>query len=91
MSITALITMALRALAEYFQLKITSFYYDISERHEQKSQKLRDEITKLRNVGSMQSTLAADKLLLVLENEQRRWDTVSAAYFAVSGRKSDTN
>lgn len=91
MSFTALITMALRAMAEYFQLKNTAFYYDISEKHEQRSQKLRDEITKLRNVGSMQSTVAADKLLLILENEQRRWDTVSAAYFTASGRKADTN
>lgn len=91
MSFTALVTMAFSALAEYFQLKNTAFYYDISEKHEQRAEKLRDEITKLRNVGSMQSTVAADKLLLVLNREQRRWDAVSAAYFAVSGRKSDTN
>lgn len=70
------------ALRDYMQLKNTSFYYEISDKHNERKAAIIGQITQLRNVGSSAATDNADRLRLVLEEEERRWESVSAAYLS---------
>lgn len=80
MSITSLLTMIFKSLALYLELKNRSFYNDLVEKHHKRKKEIIDEIEKLRNKPTSANTNAADVLLLVLEQENKRFDDLSAFY-----------
>lgn len=80
-----------KALYAYLRLKNISFYYDIREKHDKRKLELINEITALRNAGDSKSTDAADRLRLLLEDENRKWESISAAYFSSASWSDDTN
>jgi len=91
MSITALLISIFKSLAFYLQLKNTSFYYDMVDKHYKRKKEIIDEIEKLRSKPTSSNTDAADKLLLVLKQENERFDDLSAFYSKSSKGSNDTN
>jgi hypothetical protein len=88
-SILQIILQVFKAVYAYLRFKNISFYYDIREKHDKRKNELINEITKLRNVGDSKSTDAADRMFRVLEDENRKWESISAAYFSsASGNDS---
>ena len=80
MSITNLLTSVFKALALYLELKNRSFYNDLVEKHYKRKRELINEIEELRNITNSRNTNAADVLLLVLEQENKRFDDLSTFY-----------
>ena len=80
MSITSLLTAIFKALALYLELKNRSFYNDLVEKHYKRKKELINEIEHLRDNPNSRNTNAADILLLVLEQENKRFDDLSAFY-----------
>lgn len=80
MSITALLTSIFKSLALYLELKNTSFYYDMVDKHYKRKKEIIDEIEKLRSKPTPSNTDTADKLLLVLKQESERFNDLSAFY-----------
>ncbi len=82
---------ALQALAAYMELKRNSFYHDISKAHLDEKRKYRYEIDQLRNKQTVAATDAADQLLLELQERERSWKRVSAAYTSFSEGNTGTD
>lgn len=91
MSITGLLTAIFKSLELYLQLRNTSFYYDIVEKHYKRKNQIIDEIEKLRNKPTTGNTATADKLLLVLKQENERFDDLSAFYSKSSKGSNSSN
>lgn len=91
MSITGLLTAIFKSLELYLQLRNTSFYYDMVEKHYKRKKQIIDEIEKLRDHPTPSNTAAADKLLLVLKQENERFDDLSAFYLKSSKGSNGTN
>lgn len=90
-AIVNLLTMLLKAVVVYIGLKNKSFYNDIVEKHYKRKQEIIDEIEKLRNKPTTANTNAADVLLLVLEQENKRFDDISAFYSKFGKTEDDSN
>ncbi len=91
MSLTALLTAIFKSLELYLQLRNTSFYYDMVEKHYKRKKQIIDEIETLRDRPTPSNTAAADKLLLVLKQENERFDDLSAFYLNSTKRGNGTN
>jgi hypothetical protein len=91
MQLVALFTSLCKALALYFELKNRSFYNDIVEKHYKRKKELINEIEQLRNNPNSRNTSAADILLLVLEQENKRFDDISTFYNNFGKGSDDTN
>lgn len=91
MQLVALFTSLCKALALYFELKNRSFYNDIVEKHYKRKKELINEIEQLRNNPNSRNTSAADILLLVLEQENKRFDDISTFYNNFGKGNDDTN
>jgi len=91
MSITTLVTTLFKALALYLELKNRSFYNDLVEKHCKRKKDLINEIEKLRDTPNSRNTSAADVLLLVLEQENKRFDDLSTFYNNFSKGNDDSN
>lgn len=91
MSLTALLTAIFKSLELYLQLRNTSFYYDMVEKHYKRKKQIIDEIENLRDRPTPSNTAAADKLLLVLKQENERFDDLSAFYLNSTKRGNGAN
>lgn len=91
MSITNLLTSVFKALALYLELKNRSFYNDLVEKHYKRKRELINEIEELRNIPNSRNTNAADVLLLVLEQENKRFDDLSTFYNNFTKRSDDSD
>lgn len=91
MNITGLLTAIFKSLELYLQLRNTSFYYDMVEKHYKRKKQIIDEIENLRDHPTPSNTAAADKLLLVLKQENERFDDLSAFYLKSSKGSNGTN
>ena len=91
MSITNLLTSVFKALALYLELKNRSFYNDLVEKHYKRKRELINEIEELRNIPNSRNTNAADVLLLVLEQENKRFDYLSTFYNNFTKRSDDSD
>lgn len=90
MSITDLLTSAFKALALYWELRNRSFYNDLVEKHYKRKKELINEIEQLRNNPNSSNTNAADVLLLMLEQENKRFNDLSTFYNKF-GKASDNS
>ncbi len=70
----------LKAICAYFQLKNTSFYYDILEKSREKQESFEKEIERLRDKGDPKSSDLADLLLLRLLEERKWMENISNSY-----------
>lgn len=91
MNIVDLIKYLLKAIASYIDLKRESFFYDITQQHLKEKESTRNEIEKLRNVRTIDATDRADQLFNILQERERAWLNVSAAYTAVSKGNTGTD
>jgi hypothetical protein len=82
---------ALKALTAYFELMRETAYARATREHLQEKDEIRNKIIKLRNEGTIDSTDRADLLMLQLEERERHWKRVSAAYSRHHGGNSDSN
>lgn len=90
-TILDIVKYALQALAAYMELKRNSLYRDIEKAHLDEKKKYRHEIETLRNLHTIAATDAADQLLLELQERERSWKRVSAAYSSFGEGNPDTN
>lgn len=66
----SIVAALLKALAAYWSLKAARLQHDLREMSRNRIEELEDEITNLRNDGSVESTLLADRLRQRLITEQ---------------------
>jgi hypothetical protein len=86
-----LIKYLIRLAVAYFELKNTSFYQDVSDKHLKRKKDYADEINRLRNIGTTDATDKADKLFHVAQEEQRAWEHISASYIASIKGNNNSN
>jgi hypothetical protein len=91
MKIIDLIKYALKAIASYIDLRRESFFYDITQQHLKEKEITRNEIEKLRNLRTVDSTDRADQLFATLQERERAWLNVSTAYTAISKGNTGTD
>lgn len=82
---------ALRALTAYFELMRETAYDRATREHLQEKDETRNNVIKLRNEGTVDSTDRADLLMLQLEERERHWKRVSAAYSRYQSGNTDSN
>ena len=80
MDIIGLIKNALAALTIFLELKSKAFYYDMMEKSRNTQTNIINEIEKLRNDKSSNSTFRADLLREQLKDEKQFAKHLSAAY-----------
>jgi hypothetical protein len=80
MDIIGLIKNALAALTIFLELKSKAFYYDMMEKSRNTQTNIINEIEKLRNDKSSNSTFRADLLREQLKDEKQFAEHLSAAY-----------
>lgn len=80
MDIIGLIKNALAALTVFLELKSKVFYYDMMEKSRNTQTNIINEIEKLRNDKSSNSTFRADLLREQLKDEKQFAEHLSAAY-----------
>lgn len=71
MALITIVSNALRALAAYYELKCKTHRHDAYMQSKKRIERIEREIEKLRNNPSVDSTIAADRLLYDLEEEKR--------------------
>ena len=84
-SIIDLIKYALKALTAFLELRRETYFLEASARHLEYKENTRNEITKLRNQGTIAATDRADLLMLSLQERERAWERTSATYFSYTG------
>jgi hypothetical protein len=80
MDIIGLIKNALAALTVFLELKSKAFYYDMMEKSRNTQTNIINEIEKLRNDKSSNSTFRADLLREQLRDEKQFAEHLSATY-----------
>lgn len=85
MDLVGLIKSALLALTAYLELKSKAFYYDMIQTSREKQEKLRNEIDKLRNIGTNDSNDRADLLRSYLVEERKYIEHLST-FYSLSGK-----
>jgi hypothetical protein len=87
-SILDLIKYALKALTAFLELRRETYFLEASAKHLEYKEKIRNEITQLRNNGTTSSTDRADLLMLSMQERDRAWERASTTYFSyTSGNK----
>lgn len=84
-SIIDLFKYALKALTAFLELKRETYFLEASAKHLEYKDNTRNEITKLRNQGTISATDRADILMLSLQERERAWERVSTTYFSYKG------
>jgi hypothetical protein len=84
-SIIDLFKYALKALTAFLELRRETYFLEASAKHLEYKDNTRNEITKLRNQGTISATDRADLLMLSLQERERAWERVSTTYFSYKG------
>lgn len=84
-SIIDLIKCALRALTAYLELKRDTYYMETSFAYYDQKESIRKKIIKLRNEGTVESTDAADMLMLQLQEREHAWKRATNTYISYTG------
>lgn len=84
-SIIDLIKYALKALTAFLELKRETYFLEASKSHLEYKENIRNEITKLRNQGTISATDRADLLMRTLQEREQAWERVSTTYFSYKG------
>jgi len=86
MDIIGLIKNALLALTAFLELKSKAFYYDIIQKSRANQDSIRNEIEKLRTIGTNDSNDRAD-LLRKRFAEEKEFAQYISTYYSLSGGK----
>jgi len=84
-SIIDLIKYALKALTAFLELRRDTYFIETSFSHYDQKEYIRKQIIKLRNEGTVESTDAADMLMLQLQERERAWKRAADTYFSYTG------
>lgn len=79
-SILDIIKYALKAIYAYLDLKKETFYFEAEKQYLKEKEELRNEIDSLRNKGTVVASDLADAKFMRLQEIDRSWKRVSAAY-----------
>lgn len=88
-SILDLVKYALKALTAFLDLRRETYFLEATVKHLEYKDKIRNEITQLRNQGNSNATDRADFLMRALQERDRAWERASATYFSYTSGNKD--
>ena len=87
----SLIKSILKSLELFLNIKNNKFYYDLHIEHNEREDKLIDEIEKLRQTGTSWDADRADLLRQRLDSERKQFEHLSTFYSKTDEGVSDTD